>query len=84
VNTVALCNSGILRFEALCPEIGYEPRLSSAFPHLKPKRCHSLTACRLLTSNLRDEAEPFSGILKSDNVDMTRAHARNKGGVPCP
>ena len=40
VNPVALCNSGILRFEALCPEIGDEPPLSSSFPHLKPKRCH--------------------------------------------
>jgi hypothetical protein len=40
VNPVALCNSGILRIEALCPEIGDEPPLSSSFPHLKPKRCH--------------------------------------------
>jgi len=36
VNPVALCNSGILRFEALCPEIGYGPPLSSSFPNRKP------------------------------------------------
>ena len=92
VDSVALCSSGILRFEALCPKIGDELPFSSSFPHRKPTRyhhlsighCQILTACCLLSTNLMNRAEPCRGILKSDNVDVNRAHALNKGGVPCP
>jgi hypothetical protein len=65
VDPVALCRSGILGIEALCPESGDQPPLSSSFPHLKPMRdhhslnvrCHSLAACRLLPSK-KAEIEP--------------------------
>ena len=42
------------------------------------KLCHSLTACHLLLFGHQDEADPFSGIRKSDNIDVNRAHAHNK------
>ncbi len=36
------------------------------------------------SSGHQSEREPFSRILKSDNVGVSRAHAHNQGGIPCP
>jgi hypothetical protein len=75
VDPVALCRSGILRIEALCPESGDEPPLSSSFPLLKPMRyhhsrnmlCYSLAACRLLP-NKKPAIDLYNLIYQADGI----------------
>jgi hypothetical protein len=83
VDPVALCSSGILGIEALCPESGDKPPLSSSFPHLKPMRyhhslnmlCHSLAACRLLLIK-KPEIDLYNLICKADGISDHMRTAR--------